>query len=564
MHLITALTAGVKGAENGTAEIYSRGTSTRATYYTDFERTSSVSSGANVTLDANGGATIYVLEYVTVIVKDSNGSTVRTFTDGVSASATEVISDSFTGVDYVSGASAVSKPITLAAVLDKWDDSAGADDWQVDVNGTATNLDTAIGSFAGMFFNIKDPAYGAVGDGTTDDTTSLIAAEAAAAANGGIIYFPPGTYRLTADTVISRNVNLMGAGSFVSFLNLDNAANADMLSLAGAASGRFQKISNLGFNSAQATSGSFITSNNANSPKVIIENCYFNGTSGMTGALVDADTQNFHTLIISDCAFVPIATGDSCIKCGDGHTVIKGCAFDIVSAYADRVIDITNGSVFGNIFEIDDMSAGASVGVYVNNQTAGDKVAVVGNYFTDDGGASSFSAIQFADLTGITGNSTAAVEFGNVFGNTFGEYQGGLAPGGLTSHDASNIINVSYGSRRGRVDHYAGVAANTTIYPIKAEVITVDITGGGNYTFNCDSIPPPGEKLYMVLYNSSNGAGGTMTFGTGFAPNGTLAIGADFANSVVEFLCVQTELSDDSIELRLLEVSRMVQLVVAP
>lgn len=58
----------------------------------------------------------------------------------------------------------------------------------------------------GAVFNVQDPDYGAVGDGTTDDTAAVEAAIAAAiaehAANGGcpVIYFPAGTYRLPSGT----------------------------------------------------------------------------------------------------------------------------------------------------------------------------------------------------------------------------------------------------------------------------------------------------------------------------------------------------------------------------
>lgn len=60
-------------------------------------------------------------------------------------------------------------------------------------------------------FNVKD--FGAEGDGSTDDTTAIQAAiDAAETAGGGIVYFPPGTYKLTAALDLKAKVILRGVG----------------------------------------------------------------------------------------------------------------------------------------------------------------------------------------------------------------------------------------------------------------------------------------------------------------------------------------------------------------
>jgi hypothetical protein len=59
-----------------------------------------------------------------------------------------------------------------------------------------------------VFLNVVD--YGATGDGVTDDTTSIqTAIDAAEAAGGGRVWFPQGTYRITAElTVEADDVHL--------------------------------------------------------------------------------------------------------------------------------------------------------------------------------------------------------------------------------------------------------------------------------------------------------------------------------------------------------------------
>lgn len=79
------------------------------------------------------------------------------------------------------------------------------------------------------WINVKDPAYGAVGDGSNDDTAEVQAAlDAANTAGGGIVYFPAGTYLCTTLTTYSK-VRMVGAGQRVSTLKLKNGTNADFI-----------------------------------------------------------------------------------------------------------------------------------------------------------------------------------------------------------------------------------------------------------------------------------------------------------------------------------------------
>jgi hypothetical protein len=62
----------------------------------------------------------------------------------------------------------------------------------------------------GEVFNVK--AYGAVGDNFQDDTSAIEAAIAAVPASGAIVYFPPGTYRISSSISISKPITILGAG----------------------------------------------------------------------------------------------------------------------------------------------------------------------------------------------------------------------------------------------------------------------------------------------------------------------------------------------------------------
>lgn len=65
----------------------------------------------------------------------------------------------------------------------------------------------------GYGINVKDAAYGAVGDGLTDDTAALDAA-VSACPDGGTVFLPPGVYKRTTAWVINKNINIVGAGVF--------------------------------------------------------------------------------------------------------------------------------------------------------------------------------------------------------------------------------------------------------------------------------------------------------------------------------------------------------------
>ncbi|KKM22369.1 hypothetical protein LCGC14_1626040 [marine sediment metagenome] len=90
----------------------------------------------------------------------------------------------------------------------------------------------ALNSRSGLVFNVKDPDFGAVGDGSTDDTAAITAAiSAATTAGGGVVHFSRGTY-LVDNLVLADNVALAGEG-YHSVLLQSGATNTALVSYTG-------------------------------------------------------------------------------------------------------------------------------------------------------------------------------------------------------------------------------------------------------------------------------------------------------------------------------------------
>jgi hypothetical protein len=72
---------------------------------------------------------------------------------------------------------------------------------------------------AAAVFNVRLAPYSATGNGVTDDTTAVQnAINAAVAAGGGEVYFPAGTYKLSATLTITASVTVRGEGQRTSVL----------------------------------------------------------------------------------------------------------------------------------------------------------------------------------------------------------------------------------------------------------------------------------------------------------------------------------------------------------
>lgn len=348
MHLLTPLASGVAGAEDGTVDVYQRGTTTRATYYTAFDGSGATTPTGSLTLDANGAAVLYVNEICDVVVKDTGGVAVHEFTSSPSAAAVEVISRSFTGTDYNSGVSGASKPTDLQTVLDRLYTSFGALDFNVLLGGASTTVQAAFSGLATLYFNVKSSVYGATGDGVTSDTTAVQAAvDAAQAAGGGIVFFPRGTYRVTTTITVGATVSLLGVGPAGSIL-FGDGCNAVTMS---AGLTYFTSVEGLRFScevkGIVASAGRLLR----------VENCYFDNTAGQ--ACIDADTDGI--IFCSRTVFAGPSGAAWLTSDGTSNTVFHcyGCVFVLPAAAGTATLMVAwGGSVIACKFDTSVMATG--------------------------------------------------------------------------------------------------------------------------------------------------------------------------------------------------------------
>lgn len=527
--LVQFLASGVNGAESGTATFLLRGTvsSAAAFLYSDFEQTAQ--PGTNViVLDANGAAEVYTSAYVDCVIRNSAGTTLRTVTLGNSAPVVEVESTSFTGTDYDGApANTIGEPITLKAILDKWILSAGAPDWQILVDGVATDLDSAIASFGTTtFVNVKSPAYGAMGDGVTDDTTAI--QNALAAADGTIVFFPAGTYIVSSSiSLLDANFHLMGCGHGASIIQATHTGD-EVFSVGDSTAGSSKAFTGLGI------VGSTTQSLELNlAPSVTVRDCSFERPitrSSSAGEVV---------LLIEGC-FFQVGGSRNAIRnnadAGQSSITVTGCTFELEAGYTGTVVTGSDYVITGCVFDGSAVVSGTYHHINASESGAFTYIgAFVGNTFYDGGSSGYVFDLRLAatnsdfhesdnQFPGFT-DPTLAISEGRIYRFTF---SGSL--------DESSRFH--FGSRLGKSLRYLQSAASTTqigcVGVAETVVIRHTFSGAANILLDTGAgliQMPANTELGIAVFNDSGGtqnisfndSNATVTLSS--VPDGAMAYG---------------------------------------
>ena len=529
MRSVAPLVSGVAGAGNGTCNLYKRGTATLATIYADYA--GSVVTDNPVSLDANGGAVVYVNEEVDCAIVNSSGLALRNWTEMDSANNVEYIGKSFTGADYSSGAAGTGKPVALQTVLDGWLTSAGAPDFDVEVSGSAMSLQNAMATVAGIFYNVQAPAYGAIGDNTADDTVAIQAALSAAGVEhgnggGGVVWFPPGNYRITSVLIVPRGVSIRCCAGTV-IINVDHATSQAFLF---GTTNSVNEVYGLTVQADQVNTGTVMVISGANGSTVILDTMTIGGTLN-TGALVTKDSST-SVLRCKDVIFVLFGSAQQAIV-QDATTTnplmrINGCVFaQENSSYVQGsgVVECVASDICGCIFvSAATTTSGSAIFIRYGGTFSG---TVEGCTFI----AASATVFPEAMLLSLSAQPTGFSESANIFVGVGKKY----SISGPDSPTSTQTFHL--GSRIGAYYEVTDNGATSATLPVlQYEMITLKRTTNGNQTIAMDAAVTQGMTFTLIVHNKSGGASGTLTPGSVCRTTATFSIATDVRYEVINYI----------------------------
>lgn len=217
--------------------------------------------------------------------------------------------------------------------------------------------------------------YGAAGNGTTDDTTALQnAINGVSAAGGGTLFFPAGTFKISAALTLPNGVSLLGVGQNVSVINqTSTTANAitynpstlnymsiENLSITGPGSGSgigvlieansgstnvnscsFQDVTISGFGSHgfELVTGVGCSLNTVNVSSVGGHGIFLSGGTGntLTNCFITGGASTQQGFQLTSVNYTTL-NGCKAFSCGGGYTISGGSANAITGCGADTIV----------------------------------------------------------------------------------------------------------------------------------------------------------------------------------------------------------------------------------
>lgn len=377
----------------------------------------------------------------------------------------------------------------------------------------ASNLEARLDA---RWFNVKSPAYGAVGNGVTSDTTAIGNALTAAALVGGIVWIPPGTY--IADVTVPDGVTVWGAGPQSTWIK------GTLTSIGSHTVFRNLKIGITGNRSAFA----------GNATDILFANCWLFG--GSVGGNIYMSDSTFTNIRFVDCEISGNTSGGNGVSIIDKGTVAKhteditftrcwfhgndrfnfeciqrnDVGFPVVTGYRnvslyECILDGTGGG--GNVSYDSGILADSSVRSSGYSTVRGCKITGGGAYGIELAGPTDM-LIQGNEISGTTldllsmsqyGTATSEKHIARIIGNKFvGTTNVVLAGEGVSF--TGNDVKTS-GSLRLAGCHYSAITGNT----IETTGTTaISIENSPNNAFTGNTVRGGSSQSFLFLYAGSS------------------------------------------------------------
>ncbi|WP_426449058.1 right-handed parallel beta-helix repeat-containing protein [Paenibacillus sp. S-38] len=317
--------------------------------------------------------------------------------------------------------------------------------------------------------NVRDPKYGALGDGNRDDTSAITKAlRTVEASGGGIVYLPQGAYKISGVLAIGSNTIVRGAGPGTVIFN-GNPSNVTMLQINGNHTAVEELV--IRYDTPQVGIGIFWA---ANTLHTRISKCTF---TGATAQAVYLDRPGIEHVSVTDCRF-------------DG--VLYGI---LTNLNANDLSDLRiNNNHFVNISgdAIEINSPIQMMGVNREPFDAAYNISIHGNYISCPPEQSSSVNAGFG--IGIAGGTYISIT-GNVIANCRQQ--------GIHIEDNASHINIT-GNTIHDIGSSPDLGTNSGIYVIHSDYLTISsntIRKCGDYGIQLDF--SMGEQVNEVVLTSN-------------------------------------------------------------
>lgn len=280
----------------------------------------------------------------------------------------------------------------------------------------------ALSALREAWVNVKDPTYGATGDGIADDTAEIQAAiNAVSALGGGTVLIPEGTYLVSTTLSVPSNVTIQGLGP-ASIIKTADSANVSTITLAASSSNITLADLRIDGNRANQSSSVHCVTLTGATTNLVIENCDIGSARGHNLHLNGQANGHLTACRVANSYIRDSGLSALYVRGTDGFTLTNNriASWGQVTAATPGItlnagfVTCTNLAITGNSFKntVGTQFAIESTG---SLSTPCDGLTVSGNTF--DGGA--------LDASGISGYFYRSSFTGNAHMNGGGNWRSG-------------------------------------------------------------------------------------------------------------------------------------------